>query len=187
MYISTRGTSTIFVIMVVAATTLMLLTSNTVTGSVFAAKTSISHHSGKSNGKTSSTGSGNSSSSISATDSTNNNTPSTISNANPNMDNLLACESAAGHGSGQLTKAEVMNCYLQFSRGAASSLSIIGNANNSPGNTGSGSGSGGSTSTTHHAGSSTTHHAGSSTTHTNSHHHSATNPSGLRGSTTSSG
>ena len=186
MYISTRGTSTIFVIMVVAATTLMLLTSNTITGSVFAAKTSISHHSGKSNGKTSSTGSGNSSSSISATDSTNNNTPSTISNANPNMDNLLACESAAGHGSGQLTKAEVMNCYLQFSRGSASSLSIIGNANNSPGNAGSGSGSG-STSTTHHAGSSTAHHAGSSTTHTNSHHHSATNPSGLRGSTTSSG
>ena len=74
------------------------------------------------------------------------------------MDNLLACESAAGHGSGQLTKAEVMNCYLQFSRGSASSLSIIGNANNSPGNAGSGSGSG-STSTTHHAGSSTTHHA----------------------------
>jgi len=187
--------------MVVAATTLMLLTSNTITGSVFAAKTSISHHSGKNNGKTSSTGSGNSSS-ISSTDSTNNNTPSTISNANPNMDNLLACESAAGHGSGQLTKAEVMNCYLQFSRGSASSLSIIGNANNSPGNAGSGSGSG-STSTTHHAGSSTTHHAGSSTTHhagsstthhagsptthTNSHHHSATNPSGLTGSTTSSG
>ena len=193
MYISTRGTSTIFVIMVVAATTLMLLTSNTITGSVFAAKTGISHHSGKSNGKTSSTGSGNSSS-ISPTDSTNNNTPSTISNANPNMDNLLACESAAAHGSGQLTKAEVMNCYLQFSRGAASSLSIIGNANNSPGNAGSGSGSGSTStthhtgsSTTHHAGSSTTHHAGSSTTHTNSHHHSATNPSGLRGSTTSSG
>jgi hypothetical protein len=186
--------------MVVAATTLMLLTSNTITGSVFAAKTGISHHSGKSNGKTSSTGIGNSS--ISATDSTNNNTPSTISNANPNMDNLLACESAAGHGSGQLTKAEVMNCYLQFSRGAASSLSIIGNANNSPSNAGSGSGLGSTStthhagsstthhagsSTTHHAGSSTTHHAGSSTTHTNSHHHSATNPSGLRGSTTSSG
>jgi hypothetical protein len=101
------------------------------------------------------------------------------------MDNLLACESAAGHGSGQLTKAEVMNCYLQFSRGSASSLSIIGNANNSPGNAGSGSGSG--STSTHHAGSSTTHHAGSSTTHTNSHHHGATNPSGLRGSTTSSG
>jgi hypothetical protein len=164
--------------MVVAATTLMLLASNTITGSVFAAKTSKSHHSGKSSGKTSSTGTGNSSSSISATDSTNNNTPSTISNANPNMDNLLACESAAGHGSGQLTKAEVMNCYLQFSRGSASSLSIIGNANNSPGNAGSGSASGST---------STTHHAGSSTTHTNSHHHSATNPSGLRGSTTSSG
>ena len=134
---------------------------------------------------------------ISPTDSTNNNTPSTISNANPNMDNLLACESAAAHGSGQLTKAEVMNCYLQFSRGAASSLSIIGNANNSPGNAGRGSGSGSTStthhagsstthhagsSTTHHAGSSTTHHAGSSTTHTNRHHHSATNPSGLRGS-----
>ncbi|PWU80707.1 MAG: hypothetical protein DLM72_11015 [Candidatus Nitrosopolaris wilkensis] len=94
------------------------------------------------------------------------------------MDNLLACESAAGHGSGQLTKAEVMNCYLQFSSGSASSLSIIGNANNLPGNAGSGSGSGST---------STTHHAGSSTTHTNSHHHSGTNPSGLRGSTTSSG
>jgi hypothetical protein len=178
MYTSTRGTSTIFVIVVVAATTLMLLTSNTVTGSVFAAKTGIFHHSGKGNAKTSITGSRSSSSSSgSNSNSTNNNTPSTTSSGNPNMDNLLACESAAAHGSGQLTKAEVMNCYLQFSRGSASSLSITGNDNNSPGNPGSGSGSGSTF---------TTHHTGSTTTHTGSHHHSATNPSALRGSTTSS-
>lgn len=166
--------------MVVAATTLMLLASNTITGSVFAAKSSISHHSVKSNGKSSITGSGSSSNSNGT-----NNAPTAIINGNPNMDNLLACESASAHGSGQLTKAEVMNCYLQFSRGSASSLSIIGD---SPSNAGSGSGSD-STSTTHHAGSLTTHthHAGSSTTHTNSHHHSATNASGLRGGTTSSG
>ena len=106
------------------------------------------------------------------------------------MDNLLACESAGAHGSGTAhMKAEVMNCYLQFSRGAASSLSIIGNAkifHQAMLAGGSGSGSTSTThhagfSTTHHAGSSTTHHAGSSTTHTNSHHHSATNPSGLEG------
>jgi hypothetical protein len=176
----TRATSTIFVITVVAATTLLLLASTTITGSVFAAKASLSHHSGKSNGKTSSSGSGSTISSGSTTDSTNNNTPSTISNGNPNFDNLLACESTAAHGSGQLTKAEVMNCYLQFSRGSASSLSIIGNGNNSPGNTGSSSGAtSGSTSTTHHA--------GLSTTHTHSHHHSPTNPISSRGNSTSSG
>jgi len=176
----TRATSTIFVIMVVAATTLLLLASTTITGSVFAAKASLSHHSGKSNGKTSSSGSGSTISSGSTTDSTNNNTPSTISNGNPNFDNFLACESTAAHGSGQLTKAEVMNCYLQFSRGSASSLSIIGNGDNSPGNTG-------SSSSAASGSSSTTHHAGLSTTHTHSHHHSPTNPISSRGNSTSSG
>ena len=177
MYTSTRATSTIFVIMVVAATTILLLTSTTITGSVFAVKASGSHHNGKSNGKTSSSGSGSTIGSGSTTNSTNNNTPSTISNGNPNFDNLLACESTAAHGSGQLTKAEVMNCYLQFSRGSASSLSIIGNDNNLLGNAG-GSSSGSS---------SATHHAGLSTTHTHSHHHGPTNPISSRGNSTSSG
>lgn len=163
--------------MVVAATTLLLLTSTTITGSVFAAKTSLSHHSGKSNGKTSSSSSGSTFGSGSTTNSTNNNTPSTISNGNPNFDNFLSCESTAAHGSGQLTKAEVMNCYLQFSRGSASLLSIIGNGNNLLGN------AGGSSSSPISA----THHAGLSTTHTHSHHHGPTSPISSRGNSTSSG
>lgn len=164
--------------MVVATTTLLLLSSTTITGSVVAAKGSLSHHSGKSNGKISSSGSGSTINNGSTSDSTNNNTPSTINNGNPNFDNLLACESNAAHGSGQLTKADVMNCYLQFSRGSASSLSILGNSNNIPGNTGSG--NSGSTPTTHH-------HAGLSTTHTHSHHHGPMNSISSRGNSTSSG
>ena len=60
--ISTRGTSTIFVIMVVAATTLMLLTSNTITGSVLAQKQVYPITAAKAMAKLAASGSGNSSS-----------------------------------------------------------------------------------------------------------------------------
>lgn len=162
MYTNTRATSTIFVLLVVTATSLLLISSNTMVG--LGARSDLSHSSGKRNEQTKTNDIG-SVSDKSNTQSAKNNSPSTTSiNENPNLDTLLACESGAANGSGHITMSEVMNCYLQFSRGSASSLSVLGDNQNSD-RTGSSSGSG----------LASDHHTGSSKINSSSHHHSSVN------------
>lgn len=167
MYTTTKRTSEIFAIVVVAATALTLLTSTTtgVTPSALAAKGS---HGAKSLG----------------TD-----TASSASNGNNDkMNSLFACESSSAHGSGQLTETGVLDCYLQaFSHSPVSYLSVLPNNVKSNNNTnsviggtdsssGSGSGSGSSSSSNVHSTSDSQH----------PHHHSSTSPKTSKGSTTSS-
>ena len=129
MNTNTRATSTIFVLLVVMTTSLLLVASGTMAG--LAASSGHSNDSGKTGGH-SRTNNGVSESGNHITNSPKNNSPSfTTTNENPNLDNLLACESGAANGSGHITMSEVMNCYLQFSRGSASSLAILGDHQNS--------------------------------------------------------
>ena len=127
MNTNTRATSTIFVLLVVMTTSLLLVASGTMAGLA----ASSGHSSGKTGGH-SRTNNVVSESGNHITNSPKNNSPSfTTTNENPNLDNLLACESGAANGSGHITMSEVMNCYLQFSRGSASSLAILGDHQNS--------------------------------------------------------
>lgn len=155
MYTNTR-TQTAFGILaiVVATTALTLVTWNTFTYPVSAAK---AHHSGK-------TFDGISSSSVGSTSNT-----ASKSVDDTNLTNLFACESAAANGSGQLTQNEVLNCYSQaFSGDQVAPLLTTGNNNNSVGDITGSSSSSGNTST--HSGSVATHHAGSSSSHIHHHH-----------------
>lgn len=173
MYTTTKRTSEIFAIVVIAATALTLLTSATtqVTPSVLAAKTGIPHHT--------STVGGSHIAKSSSTD-----TASSANHGNTDkMNNLFACESSSAHGSGQLTETGVLDCYLQaFSQGHVNYLSILPNNHNSNNNntnsviggTDSGSGSGTSSSPGSHATSHTLH----------PHHHSSTGTHTSKGSTT---
>jgi hypothetical protein len=162
MHTNTRATSTIFVLLVVTATSLLIISSNTMAG--LAARSDLSHNSGKRHEQSKTNGIG-SVSDNNNTQSAIDNTPSaTSNNENPNLDTLLACESGAANGSGHITMSEVMNCYLQFSRGSASSLSILGDNQNSD-RTGSGSGSG----------SASDHHVGSTKMNLSSHHQGSAN------------
>jgi hypothetical protein len=174
MYTTTKRTSEIFAIVVIAATALTLLTSATtqVTPSVLAAKTGLPHHT--------STGGGSHIAKSLSTD-----TASSANNGNKDkMNSLFACESSSAHGSGQLTETGVLDCYLQaFSQGHVNYLSVLPNNHNSNNNnntnsviggTDSGSGSGTSSSPGSHATSHTLH----------PHHHSSTGTHTSKGSTT---
>lgn len=173
MYTTTKRTSEIFAIVVIAATALTLLTSATtqVTPSVLAAKAGLPHHT--------STGGSSHIAKSSSTD-----TASSANHGNTDkMNNLFACESSSAHGSGQLTETGVLDCYLQaFSQGHVNYLSILPNNHNSNNNntnsviggTDSGSGSGTSSSPSSHATSHTLH----------PHHHSSTGTHTSKGSTT---
>jgi hypothetical protein len=155
MNTNTRATSTIFVILVVTTTSFLLVASGTMAG--LAASSDLSHGSSK-KGDHSRTDNSVSESGNHIINSTKNNSPSfTTTNENPNLDNLLACESGAANGSGHITMSEVMNCYLQFSRGSASSLAVLGDHQNSD-STGGGGGLG--LTSDHHANSKTTTHSG---------------------------
>lgn len=177
MYTTTKRTSEIFAITVVAATALTLLASTTiaVTPSVLAAKAGLSH-------QTTESGGSHSSKSLS-TDTAS----SASSGNNDKMNKLFACESSSAHGSGQLTETGVLDCYLQaFSHSPVSYLSVLpnnlkgssnkNNTNSVVGGTDSGSGSGSSSSSGPHATSHTTH----------PHHHSSAGPNTSKGSKTSS-
>lgn len=153
MNTKTRATSTIFVLLVVTTTSFLLVASGTMAG--LAASSDLSH---SKKGDHSRTDNSISESGNHIINSTKNNSPSfTTTNENPNLDNLLACESGAANGSGHITMSEVMNCYLQFSRGSASSLAVLGDHQNSDG-TGGGGGLG--LTSDHHANSKTTTHSG---------------------------
>lgn len=150
MNTNTRATSTIFVLLVVATTSFLFVASGTMTG--LAASSDPSH--GSKTGDQSRTNN-----SVSESGNHKINSPSfTTTNENPNLDTLLACESGAANGSGHLTMSEVMNCYLQFSRGSASSMAVLGDNQNSDG-TGGGAGLG-----------LTSDHHDKTTTHSTSHH-----------------
>lgn len=157
MYMTTREKSAIFVTMVLAVTTITLLSSTTASfvGSVLAAKTHPSHHHVKNSNDISGGGGSTDNSGFNGnTDtSTNDNTPQSTSNDNGNLKNLFACETAAANGSGKLTETDVINCYSQtFSDNSASSGN--GNAQVGDGTTSDSSGSsldsGSSTSTSSH-------------------------------------
>ncbi len=159
MNTNTRATSTIFVLLVVTTTSFLLVASGAMAG--LAASSDLSHGSGK-KGDHSRTDNSVSESGNNIINSTKNNSPSfTTTNENPNLDNLLACESGAANGSGHITMSEVMNCYLQFSRGSASSLAVLGDHQNSDSK---GGGSGLGLTSDHHANSKTithfSHHKG---------------------------
>jgi hypothetical protein len=129
MNTNTRATSTIFVLLVVTTTSLLLVASGTMAG--LAASSDHSNGGGKTGGH-SRTNNSVSESDNHIINSTKNNSPSfTTTNENPNLDNFLACESGAANGSGHITMSEVMNCYLQATRGSASSLAILGDHQNS--------------------------------------------------------
>ena len=164
MYRNTRATSTIIVLLVVIATSLLLVSSSALAG--LAASSDLSHSNGK-RGDQSKTNNSGSVSDNTVSPSTKNNSPSvTTINENPNLDTLLACESGAANGLGHPTMSEVMNCYLQFSRGSASSIAVLGDHQNSD-RTGGGRGPG--LSSGHHFGS-------TSAIHLKSHHQSSANP-----------
>ena len=170
MYTNTRATSTIIVLLVVIATSLLLVSSSALAG--LAASSDLSHSNGK-RGDQSKTNNSGSVSDNTVSPSTKDNSPSvTTINENPNLDNLLACESGAANGSGHITMSEVMNCYLQFSRGSASSLAVLGDHQNSDSK---GGGSGLGLTSDHHANSKTTthssHHKGAADSTSPGHNH----------------
>ncbi len=158
MYTNTRATSTIFILLVVTATSLLLVSSTAMAG--LAAGSHLSHMSSKRSEQSRTNDSGSVSDNTTIHNAKNNNPSTATINENPNMDSLLACESSAASGSGHLTMSEVMNCYLQFSRGSASSIAVLGDHQNSDRTGGS---SGLSSTSDHHVGSETT-------IHSNSHH-----------------
>lgn len=173
MNTNTRATSTIFVLLVVTTTSFLLVASGAMAG--LAASSDLSHGSGK-KGDHSRTDNSVSESGNNIINSTKNNSPSfTTTNENPNMDNLLACESGAANGSGHITMSEVMNCYLQFSRGSASSLAVLGDHQNSDSK---GAGGGLGLTSDHHANSKTkthsSHHKGAADSASPGHNHTTT-------------
>ena len=165
MYTNTRATSTIIVLFVVMATSLLLISSSALGG---LASSNLSHNNGKRGDQSKINNSG-SVSENTVSPSAKNISPSvTTINENPNLESLLACESGAANGSGHPTMNEVMNCYLQFSRGSASSIAVLGDHQNSDSTRGS---SGPGVSSGHHAGS-------TSTIHLKNNHQGSANPTG---------
>lgn len=166
MSTNTRTRTTFAILAIVVATTaLTLLIWNTFTSPVSAVK---AHHSLKT---FDSTGGSSAGSSSSGTGGSGSDKPPKSAD-NTNLNNLIACESTAANGSGQLTQKEVLNCYSQtFSGSPVSPLLTAGDNTSSNSNT--------------HSSSGSTHHTGSSIRHGQTHHHHSSSSS-LPSTTTSS-